>query len=207
MGDPQLARSEPENQAGAGLHPEKIFASNTGVCVEEPVRNGEIALNLGSGSIRWPGWVNVDGFNDRADVSCDLRKLTFPPDYVDRIAAIHVMEHFYQWEVIPMLREWKRVLVPGGKIILELPCMDKVFNHIMARMKKGENPSPGFSWLAIWGDPGKRDVSMCHKWGYFKGDMDKVLQEAGFENITHEEAKYHFPRRDMRVTATKPLTT
>jgi SAM-dependent methyltransferase len=172
--------------------------------VEEPLRAGEIALNLGSGRIRWPGWVNVDAFSDRADLGADLLRLPLPNDHADRIAAIHVFEHFYLWETEALLAEWKRVLKPGGSLVLELPCMDKVFGYIAARLAKNEQPAPAFSWLALWGDPKHKSPAMCHRWGYFKSDMGKVLTDAGFTEIRNEEPRYHFPCRDMRMTATKP---
>jgi ubiquinone/menaquinone biosynthesis C-methylase UbiE len=130
--------------------------------------------------------------------------MPFADNYADRAAAIHVFEHFYLWETPKFLAEVKRVLKPGGKILLELPCMDKVFGHIAARLQKGEAPSATFSWLPLWGDPRHEDPAMCHRWGYFKADMVKVLSDAGFVEIVEEEPRYHFPRRDMRFTATKP---
>jgi SAM-dependent methyltransferase len=172
--------------------------------VEEALRPGEIGLNLGSGNVYWDGWLNVDLYSRRADIKCDLRKLDFSDSYADRIVAIHVFEHFYLWEAEDMLGEWKRVLRPGGTLSLELPCMDKVFGHIAARIGKGQPPARFMSWLPIWGDPRHREPAMCHKWGYFRGDMDAVLTRAGFVDVTHEEPRYHFPIRDMRVTARKP---
>jgi predicted SAM-dependent methyltransferase len=68
--------------------------------------------------------------SDIADIQCDLRKLELATDSADAVAAIHVLEHFYEWEVYDLLTEWKRVLKPGGKMILELPCMDKVFAYV-----------------------------------------------------------------------------
>lgn len=93
---------------------------------------------------------------------------------------------------------------PGGKLIIELPNLQRILSHIFIRMKKGEPPSPAFSWLPMWGDPAFKDPAMMHKWGYFPIDVEKRLSEAGFVDIAHEEAKYHFPIRDMRVTARKP---
>lgn len=137
-------------------------------------------------------------------IQADLRSLPYADGTVGRVAAIHVLEHFYQWEVQDFLREWQRVLKAGGKIVLELPCLDSIFNHIFLRMKKGESPSPSFSWLAIWGDPKSKSVEMCHKWGYFRADMPNVLAAAGFVNIAEEEPRYHFKTRDMRFVAFKP---
>jgi hypothetical protein len=120
------------------------------------------------------------------------------------VAAIHVFEHFYLWDAKKFLAEVKRVLIPGGLLVLELPCMDKVFGHIATRLAKGEQPSSTFSWLPIWGDPRHEDPAMCHRWGYFRNDMVKMLTDAGFADVREEEPRYHFPIRDMRFVATKP---
>jgi ubiquinone/menaquinone biosynthesis C-methylase UbiE len=137
-------------------------------------------------------------------IQADIGALPYENGTVDRIAAIHILEHIYQWEVDGVLLEWFRVLKAGGKLILELPCLDRVLNHIFLRMKKGESPSPGFSWFALWGDPVYKDPAMCHRWGYFKADMPLLLERAGFLNIAEEEVRYHFPQRDMRFVAFKP---
>ncbi len=137
-----------------------------------------------------------------------MRQLIFPNEYADRVAAVHVFEHFYRWEIMEVLREWKRVLKPGGKIILELPCMDKVFGHIVHRWNKGQQPEPWMAWLPLWGDPQYKNPLMVHKWGYFRSDMINLLQMAGFTNIMEmAETNYHFPQRDMRFEAVKPKET
>lgn len=202
MGHAQPEVSERENPRSPELHQGKVFAQNTGVCMEDPLAEGEVALNLGSGALRWDGWVNIDGFNDRADLRCDLKKLPYPDNHADRIIAVHVFEHFYLWETDGLLDEWRRVLKPGGKLILELPCMDKVCTHIQLRLNKGVAPAPFMSWLAFWGDPKYEDPAMCHKWGYFKHDMEKILLKR-FVSMSHEPPRYHFIQRDMRVTAIK----
>lgn len=136
-------------------------------------------------------------------MSCDLRQLTLPEASADRLAAIHVLEHLYPWETKPMLTDWRRVLKVGGTLVLELPDMAKVLNHIFLRMKKGQSPSPGFSWLPIWGDPKYQRTEMMHKWGYFTQDVVALLTDCGFGAVQVERARYHFPDRDMRVTARK----
>jgi predicted SAM-dependent methyltransferase len=59
----------------------------------------ETAYNLGCGQKKWDGWINVDLHSDIADIQCDLRKLELATDSADAVAAIHVLEHFYEWEV------------------------------------------------------------------------------------------------------------
>jgi ubiquinone/menaquinone biosynthesis C-methylase UbiE len=183
---------------------QRVTAQNTGNCAEDSLAAGEVALHLGSGRHVWTGWCNIDGFNAAADVQADLRKLPFPDSHADRAVAVHVFEHFYQWEVADLLLEWKRVLRPGGRLVLELPCMDKVFGYIVHRLNKGAAPSPMMSWLPLWGDPKYKDPAMSHKWGYFNEDMRRLLTAAGFEQLSNPEARYHFPIRDMRWEAVKP---
>ena len=86
----------------------------------------EIKLNLGCGDKLLEGYINVDLVEDRSgvkpDVNCDLRNLSvFESDYADEILSVHVVEHFWRWEVEQVLSEWVRVLKPGGKLILECP--------------------------------------------------------------------------------------
>lgn len=52
------------------------------------------------------------------DVVCDIRKLgNFPDNFADEILDVHVVKHSWRWEVVEILKEWVRVLKPGGKII------------------------------------------------------------------------------------------
>ena len=212
MGAVEPLRSEPANEAGTGVHSQIIFASNTGVCVEDSYPEGSLLLNVGSGDIKWPGWVSVDshvgGWIDKEskpDVLCDIKSLPYADNTVDAIAAVHVFEHFYYWEIKGVLAEWKRVLKPGGKLILELPCMDKVFKYISMMLERKLPLSPTFSVYPIWGDPKYKDTAMLHKWGYFYASLKVELVKAGFTGVVLETPRYHFPNRDMRVVSTKPI--
>lgn len=103
-----------------------------------------------------------------------------------------------------VLLEWKRVLKRGGKLILELPCMDKVLHYLREALEKREPMVGAFAWFAFWGDPKYKSVAMTHKWGYTIASLQQALQTAGFERIAFERPRYHFPARDMRVVAYKP---
>lgn len=50
----------------------------------------------------------------------DATRLTFKDDTFDRVIAAHVLEHLPQPHEV--LREWVRVLKPGGILTLVLPC-------------------------------------------------------------------------------------
>lgn len=161
-----------------------------------------VRLNLGCGQKIWPGFVNVDladntsGF--KPDVCADLRSLPFPDDYADEAYAIHVLEHFYLWDVPGVLQEWRRVLKPGGRLIVEVPCMDKVLVHF-AKPK----PNLQMTWLALYGDCDRKDPNMVHKFCYSRDQLRVAFKNSGFKDVVVGEPQFHYKARDMRCEGTK----
>ncbi len=82
-----------------------------------------LKLNLGSGPICKPGWVNIDLFESRADLRLDLREpWPFPDGSVAYIYSEHAFEHFEFYEEVPhILSESLRVLQPEGVFDVALP--------------------------------------------------------------------------------------
>jgi phosphatidylethanolamine/phosphatidyl-N-methylethanolamine N-methyltransferase len=50
----------------------------------------------------------------------DATALSFPDGHFDRLIATHVLEHLYHPHAV--LREWDRVVRPGGVLSIVLPC-------------------------------------------------------------------------------------
>ena len=154
-------------------------------------------LHLGCGKRHLDGWLNIDLFG--SDHDCDIRKLPFDDESAEEIMAIHVCEHFYVTEILSVLKEWRRVLKPGGKMVLELPCLDKVLIHFA-------NGSPeNFTLWPLYGDPNthKDGEPALHKWSWSKSQFKALLKAVGFDEITEETPHYHQPSRDMRWIAIK----
>jgi len=81
-------------------------------------------LNVGCGPnpIASEDWVNIDGFDKRADLLCDAaRKLPFANDRFDGVFAEHIFEHFTPRQARVFLSEAKRILRPGGVLRLIVP--------------------------------------------------------------------------------------
>jgi len=86
----------------------------------------ERRLHIGGG-VRVPGWEvldvrpgpHVDHVGDAADLS------RFADNTFAVVYASHVLEHFdYQEELLLVLKEWRRVLVPGGRLLVSVPDLD-----------------------------------------------------------------------------------
>lgn len=172
---------------------------------------GPIKLNLGCGDKILDGYINVDIVDQRAgmkpDVNCDLRKLTpFPDDYADEILSVHVVEHFWRWEVLSVLQEWVRVLKPGGKMILECPNLISACEEVLKNPNRASLPGPEGqrSMWVLYGDPTWEDPLMVHRWAYTPNSLAQVMFQAGLIDLAQEPAQFKLREpRDMRITGRK----
>jgi predicted SAM-dependent methyltransferase len=156
-----------------------------------------IRLNLGSGRHNWPNAINVD-LDPRADIVSPVDKLdAFNDGEVDEIYAIHLFEHLNRAELAPVLAEWKRVLKVGGKLILEVPCLDKIAQMIV----DGVEDVP-LTLFGLFGDIREPSPYMRHQWCYTAKELSQILTEAGFK-VEVTDPVYHVKRRDMRITGEK----
>ena len=159
-------------------------------------------LNLGCGKKLWDGFVNIDAVGSGAPVEADIRKLPYEDEAAEEIHAIHVFEHFYPKDVMAVLAEWKRVLQPGGLLVLELPCYDKV------RLWIAQDGPQNLTLWALYGDPRTHNSEHdLHKWCWSAADLKDVIDHAGFEGIQLLEPLFHVKQRDMRLEARKHADT
>jgi predicted SAM-dependent methyltransferase len=143
-----------------------------------------LRLNLGSGEVALEGFTNVDALPDapNVDVVADLSKpLPFAEGEADLIYAAHVLEHF-PTDVVPLLlADWRRVLRPGGLLLVAVPDLE-----VIARMLVDERPGwftpPHNPWLgAIYG--GQKDEYDFHKTGFTGPWLAGLLNDAGFGSV------------------------
>jgi predicted SAM-dependent methyltransferase len=144
----------------------------------------------------------------RPDVICDLRQLTsFENESADEILSVHVIEHFWRWEALDILKEWMRVLRPGGTMILECPNLLSACEALLANPDAGASPGKDGQrtmWV-FYGDPTWRDPLMVHRWGYTPRSLAQLMEEAGLVNVRQEPAQFKLREpRDMRVVGEKP---
>lgn len=170
-----------------------------------------LRLNLGCGDKILDDYINVDVAPSRAgrkpDIICDLHRLSmFDTNSVDEILSIHVIEHFWRWEVADILREWVRVLKPGGILILECPNLISACEALLANpdVASAEGSEGQRSMWVFYGDPKWQDPLMVHRWGYTPNSLIQLLMQTGLTRVRREPAQFKLREpRDMRIVGEK----
>lgn len=96
-------------------------------------------LNIGCGSVRpGPPWINLDNLHDQLKpgtperinldkelnyVNYDISKKFIPyaENVFDGILCSHVVEHFTCLEAVDLLEDCRRILKPGGILVVSVP--------------------------------------------------------------------------------------
>ncbi len=164
-------------------------------------------LNLGCGDKILDGYVNVDAVArgpKAPDLTCDLHRLEFDDGMADEVLAVHVVEHFWRWEVRDVLREWIRVLKPGGQMVLECPDLAQACRQYLAMPSTGDGPDGQRSMWVFYGDPRYKDPFMVHRWGYTPKTLGDLMEEVGLYGITQAPAQFKLREpRDFRMVGVK----
>lgn len=162
---------------------------------ESPVR-----LNIGCGDKKIPGYIGIDVVDRGQEIVSDIRHIPLPDNHADEILSVHVIEHFYSWEAPDLLKEWMRVLKPGGLMVIECPNLLRVVRNLF---ETGTFTDQMFFW-PLYGNQGLKDPLMCHKFGYIPNTLIHLMESVGLTNVRQEAAQYKLrEKRDMRVVGTK----
>lgn len=168
-------------------------------------------INIGAGKQTWDDFFCIDAVeHPKASRSLDMlyafeffsdgslkHKINLPAQSATEVHSYHFIEHVYAWEAPSVIAEMRRLLKPGGKLVIECPNIEAAAKHLLAG---------GGDQMCMWplyGDPGTKSKYMCHRWGYTPKTIVKLL--AGFERIKVLPPQTHGKRknRDMRVEAIK----
>lgn len=162
--------------------------------------NGELRLHLGCGKINHPGFVNIDAIPRRHVhyVQPVDRLKRFHDGSVDLVYACHVLEHFSHLQVPEVLREWARVLKPGGKLCLSVPDFDRLLT--LYRETDGDvdvilNPLMG----------GQEYAYNYHRVIFTQAYLSKLLLAAGFSRVLAWEPDDGGVGHDVNDWSRRPL--
>ena len=166
-------------------------------------------LNLCCGNKHLDGFVNVDFPDDwhlyKPDVTLNLREpLPYADGVADEIHCFHGFEHFYRFEADDILTYWTRVLKPGGLMVLEVPCLDKIIGIFNTCIAKGVPPPENLTLGGLYGDLSQRSEAMSHRWCYSIGELTDMMERNGLD-VELKPTQTHISVRDMRLEGRKRM--
>lgn len=136
-------------------------------------------LHLGCGAIKIDGYCNVD-----------IDALIAPDNFAEIIYSCHVLEHIGHEEVLPTLRNWYRVLKPGGEVRISVPDLDRIVNIYKNNWAHFQTKTHS-PWIGlIYG--GQSDKFDFHKTGFNLTWLSYLLESVGFADIEEYSHVPHF---------------
>ena len=116
---------------------------------------------------------------------------------VDAIWNSHALEHLYAHEVPVALKEFHRVLRPGGHVLMRMPDLEQVAKSVLQVGLLGmayESASGPIRPLDMLYGHGasieKGELGMQHKTGFTQGSIVALLKEAGFSRVRAESRSF-----------------
>ncbi len=99
------------------------------------IATDDIRLNLGSRDRKIPGFLNMDiDAHEGVDIVGDVSDLSrFEDGSVHQVFASNVLEHFPHPQTLSVLKEWHRVLRPGGILFVSVPDFARaveIYKHL-----------------------------------------------------------------------------
>jgi hypothetical protein len=156
-----------------------------------------LRLHLGCGGKQLPGFINIDMNRSPAtDYVGDLARLPCRPGSVERIESYHVIEHIPRPQVRKVLAGWRRLLAPGGVLVLECPDFEADLREVL--------DGDAERMYSIFGR--QRFPGDAHHWGYTATSLARELEAIGYVNARASAATdYHAGSEPcIRVEAEAP---
>jgi SAM-dependent methyltransferase len=174
-----------------------------------------VKLNLGCGAYPIPGWENWDADPETpADRHYSVPPIPAPDDSVAEVYLGHLLEHFEPEEGGELLRECRRVLVPGGRLGVVVPDTRAVLARYLEQRHEVVECPAGVYWnlddldsVCAWCLYSTIQPSR-HKWAYDGATLRRALVRAGFrlgEPIPRDDPRLSVPSWwDMGLDCWKP---
>ncbi len=149
-------------------------------------------LNLGAGNCPLDDreWINMDAKTGDSLFPlirhcCAIPEhdpIPCPDNAYDTVRASHCLEHFSHAQTLDVLKEWTRVLKPGGWLKIAVPDFDWIWGQRYDKQERGKSDvSLGMLEAYLFG--GQVDENDYHKALFTNKKLYELLQSVGLTNI------------------------
>jgi SAM-dependent methyltransferase len=113
--------------------------------------------------------------------------LPYPPDSVDEIRSVQVLEHVGMKEAPVVLRHWHALLKPGGFVHVDVPDFEETARQLLAQP---DEAAKDWYYRLVYGS--QKNAYAYHKNGFSPARLEWLLREAGFREVRHVPNTIHF---------------
>ncbi|MBS1913519.1 MAG: glycosyltransferase [Bacteroidetes bacterium] len=167
---------------------------------------GIVKLNLGSGNKRYLDYRNCDKYPGReVDETFSLDDIPYDDETVDAIHSEHALEHLYHESARTALREWYRVLKPGGTVLLKLPDLGDCCRAFLAAATQEERDWYRYTIYGIQRSLGDEPMEgQIHHTGFTREELVREMEQIGF--VVDASGNYDgYSTPSVEVQAHKPV--
>ncbi len=150
-----------------------------------------LILHAGCGGEYLPPWFPIKGEEIRLDANADVKPT---PDIVatienlgdigpfDGVYSCHTLEHLHWHDAMLALREFHRVLKPGGSVYIVVPDVedikpDDTVHYVTAHGA----PITGLDILFGYREYSWKNPWMMHRCGFMASTLLSAMEHAGFD--------------------------
>ena len=158
-------------------------------------------VNLGAGGELSPYEINVDLREGTGVFRCDIRRL--PDEWADQFDVVHsehALEHFEYEDTQDILKEWVRIVKPGGQLRVEMPDLQWAAEQIVETgdittflqgSLYGDQASEYWEQEPYGGEHNGRFIPYSHAnnrhlAGFTAKSLQRLLEGAGLEAVKTE---------------------
>ena len=173
------------------------------------IEKRDVKLNLGCGPMHLDDYINIDvDHRACADFYLPFSELgqAFAAKSAAEILMVHSLSYLNLWQARQLLRTCHRLLRAEGRLIIELPSIEKCARHLLdsqgdlAAYMEGVRGIYAFDLTEIT----NQIAYTPYSFGWSAWHLESELRDAAFAKIVVTEPQFHQqPWRDIRVEATK----
>jgi SAM-dependent methyltransferase len=158
--------------------------------LDDEAARSQRRIEIGGGPFPRPGYLHVD--TDPKARHLEARavawELPFPDDWADEILSIHTLEHIHPRLLQRTLREWHRVLRPGGAVRVHVPNSPALMEAYLSAEDDAHRWMLSGALLGMYGSPairGPEDIpsDADHQILFDRPLLFTALQHAGFVDL------------------------